>query len=93
MELKAIIQRHYPGASFVITEGDDPEGIYLKPIVDVDDTEEVFDTVAVRLLELQIDEELPVYVIPVRPIERVARMVREQATARAIDVDSSSALP
>ena len=35
----------------------------LVPIVDVEDTEEVFDTVVERLLELPTDEELPIYVI------------------------------
>jgi hypothetical protein len=92
-ELKGIIQRHYPAATFVVAAGEDPEGVYLKPIVDVEDTEEVFDTVVDRLLQLQIDEELPVYVIPLRPLERVAKMMREQALARPTRPDQPALAP
>jgi len=74
-ELKEIIQRHYPAAQFVVTYGEDPEGFYLKPMVDVDDIEEVFDTVIDRLLHMQIEEELPIYVFPVRSPERVAQRI------------------
>jgi len=41
--------------------------------VDVSDTEEVFDVVVERLLEMQIDDALPIYVVPVRPVHRVIR--------------------
>ena len=70
IELEEIIRERYPEVSFDITHGDDPEGIYLTAIVDVEDTEEVFDVVVDRLLGMQIEEGLPVYVVPVRPPER-----------------------
>jgi hypothetical protein len=37
----------------------------------VRDTEEVAEIVADRLLELQVDEGLSVYVFPIRPLARV----------------------
>jgi hypothetical protein len=39
--------------------------------VDVEDTEAVMDVYIDRLLELQIDAGLAVYVVPVRPLARV----------------------
>lgn len=70
-ELRALIQQRYPSARFRVGLGDDPEGIYLTATVDVEDPEDVVDVFIDRLLELQIEEHLPVYVVPVRPPERV----------------------
>jgi len=70
-ELRATIAARYPEATFEITRGYDPPGLYLIPTVDVDDTEEVAEVVADRLLALQVDEALPLYVFPVRPLARV----------------------
>jgi hypothetical protein len=70
-ELRELIAARYPGATFELTSGDDPAGLYLIPTVDVDDTEEVAEVVTDRLLALQVDDELPVYVFPVRPLARV----------------------
>jgi hypothetical protein len=69
-ELQDLIAARYPEATFVVEGGSEPPGIYLVATVDVEDTDEVFDLVVERLLELQIDEGLPVYVTPVRPITR-----------------------
>jgi hypothetical protein len=70
-ELREMIAARYPGATFEVTRGDDPVGLYLIPTVDVDDTEDVAEVVADRLLVLQVDDELPIYVFPVRPLIRV----------------------
>jgi hypothetical protein len=37
-ELKGMIAQHYPHASLEMSLGDDPEGVYLTPTVDVPDT-------------------------------------------------------
>lgn len=65
-ELRELIRQHYPTATFQITHGDDPEGTYLLAIVDVADPDAVVDVFIERLLEWQIEAELPVYVIPLR---------------------------
>jgi len=44
-------------------------------------TDEVMAVVGDRLVELQVDEGLPVYVTPLRPIERVIAQLRERETA------------
>jgi hypothetical protein len=81
-ELQGMIQARYPSATFHVGPGEDPDGTYVTATVDVDDTDEVFDVVVERLLELQVAEELPVYVIPVRPIARVVAELRaREATA------------
>ncbi|MGH8065048.1 MAG: hypothetical protein ACRERE_07355 [Candidatus Entotheonellia bacterium] len=70
-ELQRLIQRHYPEATFQVEPGDDPTGMYVLVTVDVEDTDVVVEVYIDRLLELQIDEGLAVYVVPVRPLARV----------------------
>jgi hypothetical protein len=70
-ELRELIAARFPAATFALASGDDPAGLYLIPTVDVDDTEEVAEVVTDRMLALQVDEELPIYVFPVRPLARV----------------------
>jgi hypothetical protein len=81
-ELKGLITARFPQASFVVEEGSDPEGIYLVTTVDIADTDEVIAVVGDRLVELQVEEGLPVYVTPLRPIERVLAELREQEAAQ-----------
>ncbi len=61
-ELKQLITARFPQAAFAIEEGFDPEGIYLVTTVDIADTDDVIAVVGDRLVELQVDEGLPVYV-------------------------------
>ncbi|MGH2346405.1 MAG: hypothetical protein ACRDG4_14355 [Chloroflexota bacterium] len=65
-ELRALIQARYPTALFLTFPGDDPAGIYLQATVKIEDIDEVVDVIIDRLLAMQVDEGLPVYVIPVR---------------------------
>ena len=82
-ELKGSISERFPQASFIVEEGFEPKGIYLVTTVDIADTDEVIDVIGDRLLELQVDEGLPIYVTPLRPIQRVVAELRkrEQATS------------
>jgi hypothetical protein len=84
-ELKRLITARFAQATFVVEEGFDPEGVYLVTSVDIVDTDEVIAVVGERLVEMQVDEGLPVYVTPLRPIERVVaeRRNREAATPPA----------
>ena len=65
-ELRAKVARRYPEATFEVFEGGDPNGTYLRAIVDVKDTDEVVDLVVDRLLRLQIEERLPLYFLASR---------------------------
>jgi hypothetical protein len=77
-ELKGLITARFPQAVFVVEEGFDPEGIYLVTTVDIADTDDVIAVVGDRLVELQVNEGLPVYVTPLRPIERVITELRKR---------------
>src|SRR5262245_12427963 len=82
-EIERMILAQYPAATFVVGNGDDPVGTYLTAAVDVDDLDEVFDVVVERLLEMQVDEYLPLYVLAVHPIERVFAELHNQPPERA----------
>jgi hypothetical protein len=61
-----------------VSDGDDPEGIYLTAVVDVEYMRDVIEVFLDRLVDMQVDEELPVFVVPIRPVERSRAMLAEQ---------------
>lgn len=81
-ELRGMIAARFPEAGFTVQTGTDPAGIYLLATVDVEDTDEVYEVVVDRLIDMQVYEDLPVYVVPLRPIERVMAERREQQAQR-----------
>ena len=66
-DFERLIRERYPDATFELSWGGDLDGVYLTTEVDLEDTLEVLDAIRDRLFEVQVEEELPVYVIPVRP--------------------------
>ena len=83
-QLEAIVSEHYPDATFAVFRGDDPDGLYLRVTLDMDDTDEVFDVVADALYEIQIEQELPVYFVTVPPLERVAEYLSTRSERRQL---------
>jgi hypothetical protein len=81
VELQQMILDRYPDATFTVGPGEDPPGIYISATVDVDDLDEVFDVVVERLLEMQVEQRLPVYVLTGHPIERVFAELHAQKQA------------
>ena len=81
--LEDLIRGRYPGAAFTVFEGEDPEGVYLRATVEREDPDEVVDTVIDALYRIQVEQELPVYVIPVEPLERAAAQLRERRSHRS----------
>jgi len=77
-EIKQRILEHFPEATFEVGPGEDPSGMYLIATVDLEDLGEVVDLFLDRLVDIQIDEELPLYVITTRPIARTREMVRRE---------------
>lgn len=76
-ELSARIKAKYPATSFAVQQGiDDPLETWLVATVDIEDPDEVVDLVVDRLLELQIDEQMPLHVLPVHTPERIAETRR-----------------
>src|SRR4051794_4412537 len=86
-ELADLVRTGYPEATFQVTPAeDDPAIIHLVTRVDVDDPEEVANLVMDRMLELQIDEGLPIYLIPLRTPARIAALreaQRQRVSARS----------
>jgi len=81
-ELQGMIRDRWPQADFELSRGDDPEGSYLDAIVDIEDPDEVMDLVVDRLLGMQVDQGLPVHVVPRRPVKRALEMTRARVQAR-----------
>lgn len=70
-ELKGLVREHYPNATFQVARSpENRKTILLKPVVDVEDRDEVMDVVIDRLVELQSEEQLPIFVVPIRPKAR-----------------------
>lgn len=75
-ELMARILAHYPDTTFRVSPSpEERDAVHLKAIVDVDDTDEVIDLIIDRMMQFQIEEGLPIYVVPVRTPERRAMAV------------------
>ena len=77
-EFKELISAKYPEATFDVEVGGEPDGVYLIPTVDLENSLEVLDVIMDRLLEVQIEERLPVYVVPQRPIGSKYEPARRQ---------------
>lgn len=84
-ELRALIAARYPDAGFSTYRGDDPDGVYLKAIVDVDDLDEVTDLFMDRLLDFQIEGGLPVYVALDWPDERLRAHLQRKKAQSSLD--------
>jgi hypothetical protein len=67
-EFQTLIEQSYSPVCFEVKSGDDPVGTYLIVTVDIDDPDEVVDLYAEKLLALQVEEGLPLYIVPVRPV-------------------------
>ena len=77
-ELQATIGQRYPGASLSLSHPEDePTSVELTAIVDVEDPDEVLDTVIERVIEFQVDEQFPIHVVPIRTPARVAAALDE----------------
>lgn len=77
-ELRALIAARYPEAAFSIFHGDEPDGIYLRVVIDVADLDGVTDLYMDRLVDLQVEGGLPVYVALDWPLTRVQEQVRRK---------------
>jgi hypothetical protein len=81
-ELQALILRSYPDAQFEVCRGhDDPEALLLVTTVDIDDPDDVVDLVIDRMMEIQIERGLPLYVVPIRSPARVMALIRARSLA------------
>lgn len=77
-EIKHLILQRFPEATFDAGPGEDPVGMYLIATVDLEDLGDVEDLYIDRLVDMQVDELLPLHVVPTRPIERLLQMMRQE---------------
>lgn len=78
-ELKNAILSRFPEATFEVESGEDPEGVYIITTIEVDDGTEVFDVIGDRLVDMQVDEGLPIHVIPVQPLGWQPEQARDES--------------
>lgn len=79
-ELTDLIRSAYPETTFM-TDADEREGsVFVTAVVDVDDPDEVVDRFIDRLVTLQIDEGLPLHIIPIRTAARREKLLAELQT-------------
>ena len=84
-ELSTLIAKRYASAAIVVEPAEeDPNVTHITAVVDIDDPDEVADLVMDRMLELQLDEGIPIYVIPIRTPERVATLRQQQRGHTAV---------
>lgn len=82
-EMKDRISRRFPTTTYEMYQGEDPVGIYLIAIVDTDDLEEVNELFSSRIVDVQVDEGIPLFVITERTPERSAALLAREAEERA----------
>ncbi len=81
-EFRQRIAERYPEATVAVERGVEPLGVYLVATIDIEDTFEAFDLVADRMVDLQVEEGMPVYVTVVRPQTRVLEDLRRREAER-----------
>ena len=79
-QIQDLIRQRFSDATFSVGLGEDPVGVYLRATVDVEDRGEVVDLFIDRLVDAQVEEELPLIVVVNRPPERTAALIREGVT-------------
>jgi hypothetical protein len=87
-ELTELIRGRYPDTMFTTEIEEDQETVFVTAVVDVDDPDEVVDCFIDRALTLQVDEGLPLHIIPIRTPAR-----REKLLATLLIGRSSGGVP
>ena len=87
-----MIRQRFSDAQFRTgRDTDDSSVVQLIVTVDVEDTEVVLDVVIDRMMEMQIEEGLPIFVVPLRPVERsweIYRAERAESDRRAAKAEA-----
>jgi hypothetical protein len=71
--------RSKPDATFDVFEGEDPCGIYLQATVDIEDSSDALTPALDKLYELEVEQELPIYVVTSQPAARIAAQLQARA--------------
>lgn len=82
-EMKHLIASNFPVVEFSVHQGEDLERVHLDVVLEMDETLEVLDLILGRMVELQIEEGLPLVVIPLPTLERNTALLKREAQQRA----------
>ena len=77
-ELRGMILARFPDTTFEVVRRAEPDNIWLRAIADVDDLDEVTDGVFPRIIDMQDEEGLPVYIVGGWPPARLRRYLLEE---------------
>jgi hypothetical protein len=87
-ELKGMLLDRYPEATFEVErDPEESDGVDLVVTVDVEDIGDVLGVVIHRLVDMQVEEDLPIHVSPVQPLERVLELMRRPRGLPSMDID------
>jgi hypothetical protein len=68
-EFTSMIADRYPSATLRTYVNEEPVGVFLHAAGDIDDPDEVMDWVIHRVVEIQVDDDISRYVLPVSRTE------------------------
>lgn len=81
-ELQDMVLARFPDAVFDVFPSTLVCGIYMRITVDIDDPDEVTDVIHDRLVDMQLDEGLPIYPVSVRPSHRIAEYLEARSRSQ-----------
>jgi hypothetical protein len=84
-ELTDLILRQYPETTFVTEVDEYGTTVFVTATVDVDDPDEVVDLFIDRLVDMHIEEGLPLHIIPVRTPERREKLRASMRYGESLD--------
>lgn len=88
-EIQDLVRSTYPDAAFEVFPSSTVGGVYMRIIVDIDDPDDVTALIIDRVADLQINHELPLYPVTVRPTRRAVAELDTQDAVHPIDSASS----
>lgn len=84
-ELKKTILERHPEATFELGPGgENPTAIFLDAYVDLDDPFEILDEIGERVVDIQVDEGIPLFVMPRQSPDRARAYERQRQSGARI---------
>lgn len=75
-EIQGMIRARFPDATFAVYGGEDPPGIYIDVVADVDDEYDILDLVSDRQVDILLENGRGLYVVPLRRAAVEGRYIR-----------------
>ncbi len=79
-ELASTIRDMDSSATFELVEGEDPEGLYLWVMTDRDDPDEILDAVIDQVIDLQVKDDMSLFVVPLPASPATPRRARRSVS-------------